>query len=229
MAQSEPDHRPKTGPDARGELDHGDVVVDRDRDDSRAVVVSRPSKTAEDWHVPGRGTVAEDNPAYSADDRVVCVVFRDTLTEAYPYYCGIKPLALSALNDSDVKFYAFPESRLRAVGRMNNPLIDLTDVRPSPYHARSFRAADNRGFIQQIRRRGDLAHQPLLRPVEHGFEVLNGHKRIWAAHVAGLDRITARCIYCSDEQAARTFVNAHLDSYTLGRGPLNGHMDGTDL
>lgn len=214
MAQSEPDQQPTTGSDARGDLSHGDVVVDRDGGESRAVVVSRPSKTADEWSIPRFGkTVAEDNPTYPADDRVVCVVFQDTLAASYPYYSGVKPLALSVLHDSGVKFYAFPESRLRAVDCINSHCIDLADVRPSPYHARSFRAEDNRGFIQKIRRRGDLARWPLLRPVEHGFEILNGHKRIWAAHVAGLDRVTGHCIYCSDEQAARTFVNAHLDSY----------------
>ena len=214
MARSEPDQQPTTEADARGNLNHGDVVVDRDGGESRAVVVSLPSKTIDEWNVPRFGkTVAEDNPTYPTDERVVCVVFQDTLAATYPYYSGVKPLPLSALHDQNVKFYAFPESRLRAVDRLNSHCIDLADVRPSPYHARSFRAEDNRNFIRKIRRRGDLARWPLLRPVEDGFEILNGHKRIWAAHVAGLDQITGHCIYCSDEQAARTFVNAHLDSY----------------
>jgi ParB family chromosome partitioning protein len=108
-------------------------------------------------------------------------------------------------------------SRLRAVGRVKSHIIDLEKVHPSPYHARLFCAADNDEFIEHIRKRGDLnKNAPLLRPVEDGFEILNGHKRVWAAHVAGLSRVTARCIYSSDEQAARTFVNAHLSSY----GPL---------
>ena len=215
MARSEPDQQPTTEADARGDLNHGDVVVDRDGGESRAVVVSLPSKTIDEWNVPRFGeTVAEDNPTYPTDERVVCVVFQDTLAATYPYYSGVKPLALSALHDQNVKFYAFPESRLRAVDRINSHCIDLADVRPSPYHARSFRAEDNRGFIRKIRRRGDLARWPLLRPVEDGFEILNGHKRIWAAHVAGLDQVTGHCIYCSDKQAARTFVNAHLDSYS---------------
>jgi ParB family chromosome partitioning protein len=201
----------------------GDIVMDRETNTSGPVVVSRISASTEDWHVPGRGTLADDNPDYPADDRVINVIFQDTLSESFPYYSGIKPLALTELNESGVQFYAFPESRLRAVGRIKSHTIDLSVVRPSPYHARSFCAANNRNFIASIRQRGDLdRNAPLLRPVsdEHGgpnstptFEILNGHKRVWAAHVAGLDSITARCIYVSDEQAARTFVNAHLDGY----------------
>jgi ParB family chromosome partitioning protein len=200
-----------------------DVVMDKETNTSGPVVVSRISAAAEDWNIPGRGTLAEDNPDYPADDRVIIVVFQDTLFESYPYYSGIKPLALSELNENGVKFYSFPESRLRAVGRITSHTIDLSAIRPSPYHARSFCAADNRDFIASIRQRGDLdRNAPLLRPVgdEHGgpnsaptFEILNGHKRVWAAHVAGLDSITGRCIYVSDEQAARTFANAHLGGY----------------
>lgn len=214
MARSESDSQQMTGPDSRNTFDYGDVVVDRDSDDSRAVVVALPSKPIDEWNVRGRGTVAEDNPTYPADDRVVCVMYQETLAASYPYYSGIKPLSLSTLNRENVKFYAFPSSRLRAVDRLKSHTVDLDEVRPSPYHARSFCAAENREFIEQIRKRGDLdKNAPLLRPIEDGFEILNGHKRIWAAHVAGLSCVTGRCIYSSDEEAARTFVNAHLDSY----------------
>jgi ParB family chromosome partitioning protein len=202
-------------------LSLGDVVMDRETGTSGPVVVSRISTSAEDWNIPSRGTLADDNPDYPVDDYVINVVFQDTLSESYPHYSGIKPLALTELNESGVKFYSFPESRLRAVGRITSHTIDLSAIRPSPYHARSFCAANNRDFIASIRQRGDLdRNAPLLRPVgdEHNgdaptFEILNGHKRVWAAHVAGLDSITARCIYVSDEQAARTFANAHLGGY----------------
>jgi ParB family chromosome partitioning protein len=199
----------------------GDVVMDKEHDMSGPVAVSRIPVSAEEWTVPGRGTLAEDNPGYPADDYVINVVFQDTLSEFYPYYSGIKPLALTELNERGVQFYAFPESRLRAVGRIKSHTIDISAIRPSPYHVRSFCVADNREFIASIRQRGDLdKNSPLLRPVGGKyskdapmFEILNGHKRVWAAHVAGLDDVTARCIYISDEQAARTFVNAHFDGY----------------
>jgi ParB family chromosome partitioning protein len=199
----------------------GDVVMDKEHSMSGPVVVSRIPVSAEEWTVPGRGTLAEDNPGYPADDYVINVVFQDTLSEFYPYYSGIKPLALTELNEKGVQFYAFPESRLRTVGRIKSHTIDITAIHPSPYHVRSFCAADNREFIASIRQRGDLdKNSPLLRPVGDEssedapmFEILNGHKRVWAAHVAGLDDVTARCIYISDEQAARTFINAHFDGY----------------
>lgn len=217
MSHSDSDHSLMIETDPHRDLTHGDIVVDRDRGDSHAVVVSRLSVIAEDWYVPQRGTLAVDNPDYPSDDRVVCVIYQDTLAESYPYYSGVKPLAISALHEAGVQFYAFPESRLRAVGQIKRPRIDLADIRPSPYHAQSFQVAENRTFIQQIRRQGDVTHlpslPPLFRPLDNGFELLNGHKRIWAAHVASLSHVTARGIYCSNETAARTFVNAHLDSY----------------
>ena len=199
----------------------GDVVMDKEHNMSGPVVVSRISASAEEWTVPGRGTLADDNPDYPADDRVINVVFQDALSEFYPYYSGIKPLALTELNEKEIQFYAFPESRLRTIGRIKSHTIDISAIRPSPYHVRSFCAADNREFIASIRQRGDLdKNSPLLRPVgdecsedTSTFEILNGHKRVWVAHVAGLNHITARCIYISDEQAARTFVNAHFDGY----------------
>lgn len=202
-------------------LDLGDIVMDKESDTSGPVVVSRISMPAEEWQVPGRGTLAEDNPDYPSDDRVIIVLFQDTLSESYPYYSGVKPLALTDLNERGVKYYAFPESRVRAISYITSHSIDLSTIEPSPYHARSFCAADNREFIQSIRKRGDLGERiPLLRPVDAGnggdeptFEILNGHKRVWAAHVAGLDSVTARCVYLSDEEAARTFVNAHFGDY----------------
>lgn len=80
MAHSKAHHQPITGTNPRRTLTHGDVVVDRDRGDDRAVVVSRPSATADDWYVPERGNLADDNPDYPADDRVNCVVYQDTLS-----------------------------------------------------------------------------------------------------------------------------------------------------
>lgn len=64
-------------------LNLGDVVMDRETNTSGPVVVSRISASAEDWYVPGRGTLADDNPDYPADDRVINVVFQDILTAEY--------------------------------------------------------------------------------------------------------------------------------------------------
>lgn len=201
-------------------LSLGDVVLDVETNTSGPVVVSRISASAEDWNVPGRGTLANDNPAYPVGDRVINVVFQDTLFESHPHYSGIKPLALSELNEIGVQFYFFLESHLRAIDRITSHTVELSAICPSSYHARSLSAADNQDFIASIRHRGDLdKHSPLLRPVgdeyseDPVFEILNGHKRAWAAHVAGLERATARCVRILDEQAARTFVNAHLDEY----------------
>jgi hypothetical protein len=60
----------------------GDVVMDKDTNTSGPVVVSRISAAAADWHVPGRGTLAEDNPDYPADDRVICSDSISSITQS---------------------------------------------------------------------------------------------------------------------------------------------------
>jgi hypothetical protein len=163
-----------TANSARGDLDHGDVVVDRDRDDSRAVVVSLPPVTAADWYVPQRGKLSSDNPDYPADDRVVCVIFQDTLAESYPYYSGVKPLALSALNERGVQFYAFPVSRLRAVGERDsldelqralaptNVALLRTIVRESPDSIRETARLAERDIKDVHRNLNELARLGLI-------------------------------------------------------------------
>jgi len=197
------------------EIDLGDVVVDRDVDDkNEAVVVNTPEEVAEDWYVPGRGQLDEDNPDYPSTDPVVVVVFRETLDEERPYYGGHRALILSDLNEDEIPIYAFPESRLRVVGAVGLPEISLEKIDPSPYHARTFNHAENDRYIEAIRERGRPKSPPLLRPVGERFEIVNGHKRIWASHVAGLDAVPCQVRRLGDQEAAEIWAQKHLGGYT---------------
>lgn len=192
----------------------GDIVVDRDSDDpNEAVVVNTPSQTAKDWRVYGRGLLYEDNPEYPANDPVIIVVYQDTLNESRPNYGGVLSLKISRLNRDGIKFYAFPESRLKAIDKLDPDEIPLDKIDPSPYHARSFSKSENREYIDEIRERGQPRLPPLVRRVDNRWEVVNGHKRIWASHVAGHDSILCARKYLDDKEAARVWAEKHLEGY----------------
>jgi hypothetical protein len=95
----------------------GQRVVDRDDDDPDvAVVVNTPAKTAEEWEIAPGKTLAADNPEYDDSAPVVCVVFIDDLEQFDDeWQSRSEPYPLADIAESDVKFYAFPESRLEPV------------------------------------------------------------------------------------------------------------------
>ncbi|MFA1612035.1 ParB N-terminal domain-containing protein [Halobellus rubicundus] len=195
----------------------GAIVEDREHG-SEAIVINTPSTTADEWHVQGRGTVAADNPTYPAGDPVVVVLHRPAYEEHFPLYSGGRPLLLDDLFVRDINHYAFPASRLETTGRVDTPTVPIEAIRPSPYHARSFDAEANRAFIDDIAEAGEPPGPPLVRVRSHDpldLELLNGHKRTWAAAVAGLDEIPVWAIYqLGDVEAARAWANRHLDEYT---------------
>jgi len=190
----------------------GDVVRDRDSPESEGVVINLPSKTASEWNVPGRGILAEDNPDYPADDDVVVILFYSKLGREFPYYSGVKPLKLSDLSSQGINHYAFPGTRLEKVGEFGPHEIPLSKIFPSPYHSRTFEIDENLRLVAELDRQGGLPRPALLRAVGRDrFTILNGHKRIWAAHVLGFESVKARCLYVDDLQAAQIFASRHLD------------------
>ncbi|RQG87815.1 hypothetical protein EA462_13165 [Natrarchaeobius halalkaliphilus] len=192
----------------------GDIVVDREDDSpSEAIVVNVPPIVATEWTVNGRGPLASDNPTYPADDRVVIVIYRTTLDGEYPYYTGGYPIPLERSNQDDVTTYAFPSQRLRRVGTLSPIEIQISSIDPSPYHARNFTTAQNGDFVAEITERGYPDPAPLVRRCDGRFEIVNGHKRIWACHVAGFETVPCHCAYLDDETATRLWARWHLDTY----------------
>jgi hypothetical protein len=92
----------------------GDVVLDRDDDnaDPALVVNCIPGASANDWDVPGDKTVAEANPDYPEDASVIAVVFEEKFDDDALEWNREKPIPFTELNDSPMKYYAFPVPRL---------------------------------------------------------------------------------------------------------------------
>ncbi|ERG97348.1 MAG: hypothetical protein J07HQW2_03834 [Haloquadratum walsbyi J07HQW2] len=216
------------------DLSFGDIVTDKEppghkgrdgSDTDRAVVVNTPPVTAEEWDVPSRrATVAEENPQYRSDSPIAIVVFTPDLDSEFQYYSGVAPLKLTRLERSDVDYYAFPQPRLRKVGSRGPIEVDINQIHPSPYHSRTFSISDNRQFIEDIIARGKPPKPPVVwanrnhthtytRAQSDSLTLLDGHKRVWASHVAGFDEIQILGMYLDDETATRVWANRHLDSY----------------
>jgi ParB family chromosome partitioning protein len=207
-----------TSPIDGPELAFGDVVVDSEEpphEQSRGVVVQCPDKAIEDWVVCEERTVAEDNPGYNPREQVAIVVYHQDLVEEFPYYTNARPLLFSQILDRGLAHYAFPESRLEKIGERRSFEIPLSKIAPSPYHSRSYSVENNRRFIKKARRLGHPKPLPQMR-VQHNtgqteFHVLDGHKRIWVAHVASCESIPVRCLYMNDENAAKMYLHGHAE------------------
>lgn len=198
------------------EVSVGDLVTDRDNPGGEpAVVINNPPISLAEWDVDDTTTAADQNPGYRPDAPVVVTIARDAIQATYPYYCGVSPLRLADVSRRGIELQAFPQNRVARVGGLEYPVIDVADLRPAPYHARSFNAADNQGFIERTQARGELHRAPLVRAdPDDGLEIIDGHKRVWAGVVAGLHHVQCRCVYTDAASAARGWVTRHLADYT---------------
>jgi ribonuclease HI len=94
----------------------GDAVIDRDDDSdspSQAIVIACPDVTCDEWTVPGTGqTVADYNPDYPTDDRIVTITFRTDLAQ-WDDWRDTDPTDLAAaVHSHDIRSYSYPASRL---------------------------------------------------------------------------------------------------------------------
>jgi hypothetical protein len=108
-SESASEHSPADG------FNVGDVVHDRDSDEddpTSAYVATLPDATAEEWVAHDETTVAEDNPEYPADARVVVVVFGNTVDYQLPDWDRISPLSPSEIEEAGGRSYSFPVPRL---------------------------------------------------------------------------------------------------------------------
>lgn len=176
-----------------------------------------------EWNAYHRTTVAEDNPEYPEDDDVATVAFKSDLHETFPGYSGTYPVPFDLINKLDIQHYSFPVSRLRCVGTVTNlQTIPVKKIQPSPYHSRSFELAGNKEFVESIAEAGKpLPKSPTVRPVDGGYEIVNGHKRLWASNAANLEQIPCYVVEIDDWEAAIAFVFNHLEGkYTVREGAV---------
>lgn len=97
----------------------GDLVNDRDDPEpDDAIVVTPQSQTAAEWDLAHTdGTLADDNPDYSAETPAITVVYVADLIEYGPPFdpTDRTPLSMQTLNDSPVRYYTFPAPRLAVI------------------------------------------------------------------------------------------------------------------
>lgn len=101
-------------PNGKGELRPPVPVLDRDDPDpDPAIVVAGLDVPISDWVVFGSETVADQNPSYDPDDRVVIVAFERLLDDGWPDWRRATPAELfDGVVARGVKFHAFPQARL---------------------------------------------------------------------------------------------------------------------
>jgi len=188
----------------------GAVVQDTDDPDPNpAVVVNRPPVTAAEWVAYYDTTVAEDNPEYPADDPVVCVVYEAELPEQYADYWGGRPIKIEHLNDEDCTIYTFPESRIEVIGHRDRVTVPLESLSPYPLQQRTFDPEEDMTLVTEIRERGYPDPCPLVRPFGDGYQILDGHKRVWASHVAELESIPVEVQHVDDQAAVEIYERNH--------------------
>lgn len=88
--------------------------------------------------------------------------------------------------------------------------IALDAITPAPYHSREFERADNLQYIERVSNAGTLKSFPVVRTLDDGYEVIEGHKRLWVCWCMGFESHPVEVIECSNWEATRAFVSDHL-------------------
>lgn len=108
--------------------------------------------------------------------------------------------------------------------------ISLEDLSPYPEYDIDFRPKDE--IIRQCYRNQFPGSFPVVR--ENGT-IINGHKRVAAAEIAGLEQLPVEMISVTDQQAADLFRIAHRDdddgevgTATEGSGDSTGETNGAE-
>lgn len=87
--------------------------------------------------------------------------------------------------------------------------ISLSEMSPSVYHQREFKKSQNRDYIEQVNESGYAGSYPTVKEIDTGYEIVEGHKRLWIAGQANLDSHPVEVVDISDWEATRRFVNDH--------------------
>lgn len=103
--------------DEQSQFELGMTVHDRHSpspDD--AVIVNLPNITIKNFVAYKSGnkevTVADDNPSYDPQQKVVVVVYQDVLDNFGGEYTGKSPISFDALSRNNISYYGFPPARL---------------------------------------------------------------------------------------------------------------------
>lgn len=96
--------------------------------------------------------------------------------------------------------------------------IRIDAIHPAPWSAGDWDTSDNRQYIEEVRDQGFVGSYPVVRPIsgdlEHpgseGFEIVEGHKRIWVCEQAGLTTHPVVIVDIDNWAAAQRFVADHF-------------------
>lgn len=93
--------------------------------------------------------------------------------------------------------------------------VALDDIEPAPYHVRDLDPSkkQNRYFVAETRSRGFTGSYPVVRPHPDGdgYQIVEGHRRIWAAREAGLGAHPVEIDDAVDDwELALRFITGHL-------------------
>lgn len=105
--------------------------------------------------------------------------------------------------------------------------IPLDEVSSLPYAAREFQREENLGYIERVQNEGFLGSFPVVRPVrdESGYEIVEGHKRIWVTRCAGFDSLPVEIQDLSEWEAAERFVSDHIPTERHVTDDEENHSD----
>jgi hypothetical protein len=110
-------------------------------------------------------------------------------------------------------------SKKETIADDNVASINLDAITHSPFATRGFVRDRNHPYIAHVSAQKQLDSCPVVRPTPLGgerrgrgraWEIIEGHKRIWVARRAGLDRHPIVVTDCGDWEAARRFTVDHL-------------------
>jgi DNA modification methylase len=83
--------------------------------------------------------------------------------------------------------------------------VAVAELRPNPWNPNVVPEHRLQALARTVRRDGQLLSVPLVRPVEGGYEIVDGEHRWEAAKAAGVERMTVLVVEASDQEArART-------------------------
>jgi len=88
--------------------------------------------------------------------------------------------------------------------------LSLDELHPSPYSTREFAPEDNQNYIRHVMEQQKRKAFPLVRPVENGYEVIDGHKGVWVCGLAGVESQPCRIVEMDDWEATKRFVYEHF-------------------
>lgn len=100
--------------------------------------------------------------------------------------------------------------------------IPIDKLRPSRYESRKYPKERNADYIRDVHRQDGRRSFLLVRPLEDGYEVIDGNKALWTCKQAGVDSQPCRIIEADDWQAAQRFVYDHLPT---AEEVHEGHVD----